>query len=235
MTKEAFSTERALKLALEALEAHADIGIKSDKAITAIKEALAQPEQEPVGEVKDLFTSVAWEKLDVRGSTKVYLSTPPAAQPAPVQSCYCANCEALSKELAVLKAQPEQEPDTYGYAKRLAEAIWRKHYQSTAPKWEPFCHLMGVLTQIDNMTAALVTPPAAQQEPFYHLRQYGDVTKEQLDRYMATGDINPTPPAPQRKPLSDEQILAIDGMSDKTWVLMFARAVEAAHNIKENT
>ena len=41
-------TEReALKLALEALEAHADIGIKADKAITAIKEALAQPEQEP--------------------------------------------------------------------------------------------------------------------------------------------------------------------------------------------
>ena len=39
----------ALKMALEALEAHADIGIKSDKAITAIKEALAQPEQEPVG------------------------------------------------------------------------------------------------------------------------------------------------------------------------------------------
>lgn len=41
-------TEReALKLALEALEAHADIGIKSDKAIAAIKQALAQPEQEP--------------------------------------------------------------------------------------------------------------------------------------------------------------------------------------------
>ena len=35
----------ALKMALEALEAHADIGIKSDKAINAIKEALAQPEQ----------------------------------------------------------------------------------------------------------------------------------------------------------------------------------------------
>jgi len=71
MTKDA-----ALKMALEALEAHADIGIKSDKAITAIKaalskqcpdhldgthifdehgqcygdacEALAEPEQEPV-------------------------------------------------------------------------------------------------------------------------------------------------------------------------------------------
>ena len=36
--------KETLKLALEALEAHADIGIKSDKAITAIKEALAQPE-----------------------------------------------------------------------------------------------------------------------------------------------------------------------------------------------
>ena len=40
--------KEVLKLALVALEAHADIGIKSDKAITAIKEALAQPEQKPV-------------------------------------------------------------------------------------------------------------------------------------------------------------------------------------------
>jgi hypothetical protein len=35
----------ALHLALEALEAHADIGIKSDKAITAIKAALEVPEE----------------------------------------------------------------------------------------------------------------------------------------------------------------------------------------------
>ena len=40
--------DEALDLALEALEAHADIGIKSDKAITAIKQALAAPVQEPV-------------------------------------------------------------------------------------------------------------------------------------------------------------------------------------------
>jgi hypothetical protein len=33
-------------------------------------------------------------------------------QPAPVQSCYCPNCEAIGKELAALKAQPApvQEP-----------------------------------------------------------------------------------------------------------------------------
>jgi hypothetical protein len=34
-------------------------------------------EQEPVGMVQDLFTYTAWEKLDVRGSTKVYLDIPP--------------------------------------------------------------------------------------------------------------------------------------------------------------
>ena len=38
----------ALTMALEALEAHADIGIKSDKAINAIKEALVQPEYHAV-------------------------------------------------------------------------------------------------------------------------------------------------------------------------------------------
>ena len=39
-------TQEALKLALEALEAPSPMG--QYKAITAIKEALAQPEQEPV-------------------------------------------------------------------------------------------------------------------------------------------------------------------------------------------
>jgi hypothetical protein len=39
-----------------------------------------QPEQEPVGMVKELFTNAAWNRLDVPGSTKVYLVTPPAAQ-----------------------------------------------------------------------------------------------------------------------------------------------------------
>jgi len=37
--------DEALDLALDALEAHADIGIKSDKAITAIKQARSAPVQ----------------------------------------------------------------------------------------------------------------------------------------------------------------------------------------------
>ena len=54
--------KEALKLALETLEAHADIGIKSDKAITAIKEALAQPEQEPVALEAVYETIIQWDE-----------------------------------------------------------------------------------------------------------------------------------------------------------------------------
>ena len=38
---------KAAEMALEALEAHADIGIKSDKAVKALRQALDKPEIEP--------------------------------------------------------------------------------------------------------------------------------------------------------------------------------------------
>jgi hypothetical protein len=65
------------------------------------------------------------------------------------------------------KEQPEQaEPDAYGYASRLAVAIWEKHYKATAVNWKPLPDLMGVLTQIDNMTAGLTRQQAEpEQEP----------------------------------------------------------------------
>jgi hypothetical protein len=72
-------TEReALKLALEALEAHADIGIKSDKAITAIKEALAQPEQEPVA-YQDTAEKCRLETVPANGT--LFHTTPPQRKP----------------------------------------------------------------------------------------------------------------------------------------------------------
>ena len=84
-----------IKQALGALEYHASQTrpiYQTDKTITALKERLADPmrevqrlgqeiEQEPVGMVKDSFTSTAWERLDLRGSTKVYLATPPQRKP----------------------------------------------------------------------------------------------------------------------------------------------------------
>lgn len=75
-----------------------------------------------------------------------------------------------------------QQPDAYGYAKRIAEAIWKKHYQSTAPQWEPLDDLVGVLTQIDNMTSGLTTPPAAQ-------RQWVGLTDEEIDDMWGLDDF----------------------------------------------
>ena len=46
---------------------------------------------------------------------------------------------------------------------------------------------------------------------------------------------------PQRKPLTDEEIFALENsipdevVSDRNWCIYFARAIEAAHGIKENT
>lgn len=64
-------------------------------------------------------------------------------------------------------AAPQADPDAYGYASRLAAAIWEKHYKDIAPQWKPLDDVMGVLTQIDNMTAGLIrpAPPAAPSVP----------------------------------------------------------------------
>ena len=110
----------ALKLALEALEAHADIGIKSDKAINAIKEALAQPDYravktyhegkpvyvaqpEPVGKFAK-FTDGIWREV-TDGSAGVPLYTTP---PQPEQNLNCKSVQArLATAWGYVKAQQE--------------------------------------------------------------------------------------------------------------------------------
>ena len=57
-------TKEALKLALEAFDSM--IGRKPERveqAITAIKEALAQPEQEPVMEYPDYVAGIGWRNV----------------------------------------------------------------------------------------------------------------------------------------------------------------------------
>ena len=56
-------------------------------------------EQKPVGMVKDLFTYTAWEKLDVRGSTKVYLDIPPQRKPLTNGEIYTAYITATNQTL----------------------------------------------------------------------------------------------------------------------------------------
>lgn len=48
------------------------------------------------------------------------------------------------------------------YAQRLARGMWRDHYASESPDWEPYDDLMGALSQIDNMLAGLARKPAVQ-------------------------------------------------------------------------
>ena len=71
---------------------------------------------------------------------------------------------------------------------------------------------------------------AKQDEPVFHLKQYGDVTKEQLDCYIATGRID-THPQPRTwvgltdedlKPICDEWRIVYGA-----WMDDFAKDIEA--------
>ena len=68
-------------------------------------------------------------------------------------------CYEATELLRTLLTQPAPQPDAYGYASRLAVAIWEQHYKDVAPQWKPLDDLMGVLTQIDNMTTGLMRKP----------------------------------------------------------------------------
>ena len=65
--------------------------------------------------------------------------------------------------------QPAQD-NTYGYAKSLAETIFKQHfardehYASGRIVWEVNNTVIGILTQIDNMVADMVRRPAIKQD-----------------------------------------------------------------------
>jgi hypothetical protein len=166
--------------------------------------------------------------------------------------------EAITAIKAALEAK--DEPDAYGYAKRLAEAIWSKHYKTIAPQWEPFDELIGVLTQIDNMTAGLISTPQqeAKDEPVdfeaiiddieaIDCRYRGDPSYDRdaywmRDEVVATvkrhASFYTTPP--QRKPLTEKELNVLGAQwhfnlleaKDKADLFALARAIEAAHGIK---
>jgi hypothetical protein len=51
------------------------------------------------------------------------------------------------------------------YATRLATLLWEKHWKDDAPDWKPLPDLLGVLTQIDNMTAGLHRAQERRESP----------------------------------------------------------------------
>lgn len=55
----------------------------------------------------------------------------------------------------VPRARVVEPESANAYARRLAVALWSKHYQASAPDWKPCDDTLGLLTQIDNMVAGL--------------------------------------------------------------------------------
>jgi hypothetical protein len=128
------------------------------------------------------------------------------------------NCAIPTAEAIKAALEAKDETYAYGYAKRLAEAIWSKHYKTTAPQWEPFDELIGVLTQIDNMTAGLISPP--QRKP---------LTDEDIQEIVRDASRAGTLSWTGYKE-DDEGKYTIPVLSLSDY--QFARAIEAAHGIK---
>jgi hypothetical protein len=117
-TKQVHLIEAAQK-ALEALEAHADIGIKSDKAIAALRTAIEQAQkQEPVAY---LFTNVQSGDIEAsinpdhkEGEREMWYREPlirPPTAPAPtVQEPPCPTCEALARTVMLDQTSHDTTP-----------------------------------------------------------------------------------------------------------------------------
>jgi hypothetical protein len=200
--------DEALKLALEALETPwnapyvdgCDLALgKKVKAITAIKEALAQPEQEPC-----CYGGIAHDCHAGEGCRIV--NRMKATQPQRTWEKFCdSNCVWTDHHPDCKLAQPEHgwTPERIAGMARLKEAQDKKLAQLEPVAWEQFYPEMG-------------SPKLAYLSP----------TKS-LDNACYI--------PPQRKPLSDEEILTYRHMIDWTaeWsYINFARAIEVAHGIK---
>jgi hypothetical protein len=108
---------------------------------------------------------------EVSAAIRDYLQQAPAAeavQPEPqavltdlrgYASAMVAICDEALQAEAV---QPtDAETAALGYATNLAVALHAKHYPEVA-QWKPLGTVLGLLTQIDNMTCGLVKPSQAE-------------------------------------------------------------------------
>ena len=175
------STE-AMKLALEALEGSTDKTL-SIRAITTLREALAQPQQEPVAWMTQARNFVHPMEFTEEEEAKSYgwkaVYTSPPAQQEPVEYWTVAN--GWVSDQAEVPAAVWVEPDFWEHCNRVNCGT---AYRLPAPGRQP-----------------LYTSPPAQPQP---------LTDEQIETVWRSVQAN----------------------DFHDCVKPFARAIEAAHNIK---
>jgi hypothetical protein len=143
------SKDEALDLALEALEYFSDTSptmagkAHAEDAITAIKQALAAPVQEPVafyrcngcGHAYEQVHPTSCDCMEAGGFDRVeYYTTPPAAQPAPVQ-------EPVDTLIAAWQALEE----TSGHVLDVADVEGRMHISVIRSAWEQMDSLVRAM------------------------------------------------------------------------------------------
>ena len=144
--------DEALKMALEALmyasyediEYDATCATKVLTARNAIKEILAQPEQEPVAFYNPQHGGFYWAKPTTIHAPQAVDIVPLALYASPPQR------------------QTDQEPWLLESTQTLAKTLAREFYPEVT-QWECLNDLAGVISQIDNMTTGLMRK--TEQEP----------------------------------------------------------------------
>ena len=277
---------KAMKLALEALkEAQTnDDGMekwdRNKKAITAIKEALAEHAMREVQRLGQEIEQCNYPdcKCPTENPCLKGLAQPeqePCVHAKNPKGCYRVRCQVGDKcvddemSFRTTPPQPEQEP----------LAHWSDcavHSEPAYPKSE--CDCGGIVavadyTALSDKYVALSDKYVAlkaqhkEQEPVAWLLTDKNINLLQVDSIQRLINrlnhahhtdlcvringqdewfqadwlkhmVRATPP--QRKPLTDEEIFALENsipdevVSDRDWCIHFARAIEAAHGIKEN-
>lgn len=109
--------------------------------------------------------------------------------------------EIMQQALEALENVTEDYVESRQYKHNKAITALREGLAQLAPVQEPvaWLHPANATCVTTDPTAyargipLYTAPPAApvqpEQEPVYHLRQFGDVTKEQFERYAQTGSI----------------------------------------------
>jgi hypothetical protein len=76
----------------------------------------------------------------------------------------CDKCATAVRTLAALSSVEAGAGEALKYATNLLQTIAEKHYPDRVPEWKPLPELIGVLTQIDNLTSGM-TRAALSQSP----------------------------------------------------------------------